>query len=627
MKKCLSVVLVLLLVLGLLAGCGTNNIGEDNNKNDDSNSNNSSTATSGDDTNSNSDPVDVDFSQTDADMFTDRDSKTEYDASKSVTIKLNGTTATASSNSVKINGSTVTITEEAPYVISGTLSDGMIVVNAPETAKLQLVFNGINITKSTSAALYIVEADKVFVTLAEGTENVLVNGGTFTAIDENNIDGAVYSKQDLTLNGSGSLTVTSPAGHGIVCKDDLVVTGGTYVVNSASHGLDANDSVRIANATLTIDAGKDAIHCENSDDAEKGFIYISGGTIKAEAEGDGIAASAYMQVVDGTIDLLVGGGSENGSKAHSDNFGGFMGGDHGGGRPGGMGSNNSSNTTTEKNSTSMKGLKAANSMLIGSGNITINSADDAIHSDVSLTINGGTFALASGDDAIHAEDTLTVTAGKIDISESYEGLEALHIDVQGGDIKLVASDDGLNAAGGTDQSGTTGGRDGMFGGGPGGMGGGRPGGGGFGGMSGNSNGSIKVSGGNLYINSSGDGLDANGTLEITGGYTVVVGPTQGDTATLDYDKSGIITGGTFIGTGASGMAQTFSDSKQGVVAVSVGNQSAGTQIILKDKNGNTVLEHTPELNFAVVILSSPDMTKGESYAITVGTQSGDFEAS
>ena len=370
-----------------------------------------------------------------------------------------------------------------------------------------------------------------------------------------------------------------------------------------------------------------AIHCENSDDAAKGFVYISGGTIKAEAEGDGIAASAYMQIESGTIDLLVGGGSENGSKAHSDHFGGFMGGGPGGGRPGGMGPGNSQTTETDENSTSMKGLKAANSMLISGGNITINSADDAIHSDVSLTINGGIFTIASGDDAIQAEDTLTVTAGKIDISESYEGLEALHIDVRGGDIKLVASDDGLNAAGGTDQSGTEGGRDGMFGGGPGGMGGGRPGGGGFGGMSGNSNGSIKVSGGNLYINSSGDGLDANGTLEISGGYTVVVGPTQGDTATLDYDKSGIITGGTFIGTGAAGMTQSFSDSDQGVIALQVGNQSAGTQIILKDKNGNTIFAHTPELNFAVVILSSPELVKGETYTITVGTQSGDFQAS
>lgn len=146
-------------------------------------------------------------------------------------------------------------------------------------------------------------------------------------------------------------------------------------------------------------------------------------------------------------------------------------------------------------------------------------------------------------------------------------------------------------------------------------------------MSGNSNGSIKISGGNLYINSSGDGMDANGTLEISGGYTVVVGPTQGDTATLDYDKSGMITGGTFIGTGAAGMAQSFSDSNQGVMALQVGNQPAGTRIVLADGKGKILLEHTPELSFAVVILSSPELEKGALYQITVGDRSGEFEAS
>ncbi len=616
MRKTIVILLMLTLVLGVFAGCS-------NGTEPGNNSSIEGTIDNGGE-NSNAAPVDVDFSQTDGDMFTDRDSKTEYDASKTVTIQLSGTSATASSNSVQINGSTVTIKEEATYVISGALN-GMLVVDAPDTAKLHLVFNGVDITSETSAALYILEADKVFVTLADGTTNTLANGGSFVAIDDNNIDGALFSKQDLTLNGSGSLTVTSPAGHGIVCKDDLVVTSGTYMINSASHGIDANDSVRVANANITVDAGKDAIHCENSDDATKGFIYISSGTIKAEAEGDGIAASAYMQIADGTIDLLVGGGSENGSKAHSDNFGGFMGGGPGGmgGRPGQPGSNNSQDTTTEESGTSMKGLKASNSMLISGGSITINSADDAIHSDMSVIINGGTFALVSGDDAIHAEDTLTVTAGKIDISESYEGLEALHIDVQGGDIKLVASDDGLNAAGGTDQSGNTGGRDGMFGGGGK---GGRPG-GGFGGMPGNSNGSIKISGGTLYIHASGDGIDANGTVEITGGHTTVVGPTRGDTATLDYDVSATISGGTFIGTGASGMAQTFSDSEQGVVAVSVGNQFAGTEIILKDTSGKTLISYKPELDFAVVILSAPDIVKGQTYTITIGSQSGEFEAS
>ncbi len=614
MKKTLSIMLILSLLICLLTGCGkTGNHGE-NEKNNEiiqngENSGNTETPSI------NADPADVVFSQADGDMFTDRDVRTEYDESDGVLIQLNGTSAAASSNSVKISGTTITITEEATYIISGTLDDGMIIVNAPDTAKLQIVLNGVDITSKTSAPLYILEADKVFLTLADGTENTLSNGGTFTAIDENNIDAAIFSKQDLTLNGSGNLTVTSPAGHGIVCKDDLVLTSGTYTVHSASHGLDANDSVRITGETnLTIDAGKDGIHSENSDDANLGFIYISNGTINIEAEGDGIAAGAYVQIENGTFDLLVGGGSVNGSSASSGNYGGFMGGGGCGGmRPGGS---QSTSTTTDDNSTSMKGMKAANSLLISGGTFHIDSADDSVHSDVSVTINGGTFEIASGDDAIHAEDTLTITDGTINISESYEGLEALHVDVQGGDIKLVASDDGLNAAGGTDGSGMTGGRDGMFGG-RGGMGGG---------MSSSSNGSITISGGNLYVKASGDGLDANGTLTISGGYTVVVGPTQGDTATLDYDKSATITGGTFIGTGASGMAQTFSDSEQGVFAVSVGSQSAGTNITLKDKNGNTIISYAPELSFAVVIISSPDIISGEIYTITVGSQSGEFEA-
>ena len=597
----------MLLVLSLFTACGTNKQTESTTStvitSENTTDSTSEGTTTGAENNSNSD------------MFTERDNRTDYDESTAVTIKLNGTTATSSSDSVKISGSKITITEEATYVISGELTDGTLIVNAPDTAKLQLVFSGVNIKSGTSAALYILEADKVFLTLADGSTNTLENGGSFTAIDDNNIDGALFSKQDLTMNGGGSLTVASPVGHGIVCKDDLVITGGKYVVNSASHGLDANDSIRIASSDLTIDAGKDAIHCENTDDTSLGFIYMASGNIKAEAEGDGIAAGAYMKIEDGTIDLLVGGGSENGEKQSSDNFGGFM----GGGRPGGRHPNDIQSTTadTEEDSTSMKGLKATGNLSISGGKITVNSADDSVHSDKSVAINGGTFTIASGDDAIHAEETLTVTAGDFYISECYEGLEALHIDVRGGNIKLKASDDGLNAAGGTDQSGTTGGRDGMFGG---------PG-GGRGGMSSNSDGSIKISGGTLYINSSGDGLDANGTLEISGGHTTVVGPTQGDTATLDYDTSGIITGGTFIGTGASGMAQTFNDSEQGVIAVSVGNQSAGTKILLKDKNGNTIIDYTPELNFAVVILSSPDIKSGEKYDITVGSTSGEFEAS
>ncbi len=459
---------------------------------------------------------------------------------------------------------------------------------------------------STSAPLYIEKADKVVVTL-EG-ESFLSNTDAFQKADENRIDGVIWSKEDLTFNGSGSLTISSPNGHGIVCKDDLVITGGNFQITSASHALDANDSIRIKDTHMTIDAGKDGIHAEHDEDVSLGYIFLSDTNLSIEAEGDGISASSTLQINSGNYTLLCGGGYENGDAHSSSGWGGF-------------GPRATGTTITDEASTSMKGFKASSGLLISAGTITIDAADDALHSNGVVTINGGLFSLASGDDAVHADTTLTITAGEMDISHSYEGLEAHHVHIKGGNISLVASDDGINAAGGTDASGE-GGRDQMFGGGrPGGMPGGMPGG------STNSDGSIVISGGTLYINASGDGIDANGTLEINGGHTTVVGPTQGDTATLDYDVSGIITGGTFIGTGASGMAQSFSDGEQGIIAVSVGAaQAAGTVITLSDSKGNVLLEYAPALSFQVVILSTPEIKSGKTYTLQVGSLSGDFEA-
>lgn len=560
--------------------------------------------------------------QADSDMFTNRDYEVGYDESTGVLIQLNGSSISCNSDDVVISGTTATITDEGTYIISGTLDDGMIVVNAEDSDKPQLVFDGVTIHSETSAPLYIIEADKVFVTLADGTENTLSNGGSFEAIDENNIDGAVFSKQDITFNGSGTLTVNSPADHGIVCKDDLVFTSGTYVVNSASHGLDANDSIRICNASLTVDAGKDGLHAENSDDTSLGFVYVLSGTLDIEAEGDGISAGSYLQVEGGTFSIVSGGGSVNGTKESSDSWGGFMGGGHGHG--GTDFTSDTDSSASDEDSTSIKGIKAAGSVQIQNGTFTIDSADDAIHSNTSVFIHGGTFEIASGDDGIHADETLTITDCTMNISTSYEGLEALNLEISGGDIALCATDDGLNAAGGTDSSGFGGDRGGDTFGHGGGMGGH---GGNMNGMgSSSSNGSIVISGGTLYINSSGDGLDANGTLTISGGHTTVCGPTQGDTATLDYDISGVITGGTFIGTGASNMAQTFSDADQGVIAISVGNQSSGTDITITDENGNEILSYSPELSFAVVIFSSPELVSGQSYDVTVGSISGTVTA-
>ena len=178
-------------------------------------------------------------------------------------ITLSGGSASSDSDAVQISGSTVTITDEGTYILSGTLNDGMIVVSAEDTDKIQLVLDNVEITSSDSAAIYVLEADKVFITTASGSENSLANGGEYVAIDDNNIDAVIFSKSDLTLNGAGTLTINAAAGHGVVSKDDLVLTSGAYTITAASQGLSGKDSVRIANGTYTITSGKDGIHAEN----------------------------------------------------------------------------------------------------------------------------------------------------------------------------------------------------------------------------------------------------------------------------------------------------------------------------------------------------------------------------
>ncbi len=568
-----------------------------------------------------------------SDMFTNRDYEVGYQEEATYNITLSGNTAVSDSDSVVISGSTVTIKDEGTYIITGSLDDGMIIVDAEDTDKPQIVLNGANITSSTSAPIYVKAANKAFITLADGTENILSNGGVFEAIDENDIDGVIFSKQDITLNGSGSLEISSPAGHGIVGKDDIAITSGIYSISCLSHGVNANNSVRLANAEINIDSGNDGIHAEHSEDATLGFVYALSGSYTIDADGDGMSASSYMQIENGTFNIVSGGGSVNAEENSTDNFGGMGGGPGGmmGGGQGGMmnyGRGNgeamlTSETTstaeeeTENTTVSTKGIKAAGSILINGASITVDSADDTIHSDGSVTVNGGDITLTSGDDGIHANETLTINDGNINITDSYEGLEALDIVIAGGDIDLTASDDGLNAAGGTDSSsfeGIGGGND-MFG--------------GHGGMMGSgtaSGGSVVISGGKLDINASGDGIDSNGTLEISGGDTTLCGPTNGDTAVLDYDTTGVITGGTFIGSGAYMMAQTFSSSEQGVIAVSVGEQAAGTKVTVSDSDGNVIIETEPELQFQIIIISCPELESGETYNLTVGEESAEITA-
>lgn len=510
-----------------------------------------------------------------SEIFSDRDFEIGYDEDESIAIRLNGDSADCSSDAVQLSDSTVTITKEGTYLLSGTLNDGMIIVNTDKSEKVQLVLDSVTIHSETSAPIYVLQSDKVFLTQTAGSTNTFSNGGTFTAIDENNIDAVIFSKDDLTLNGSGTMIITSPAGHGIVSKDSLKFTSGSYDINCASHAISGNDEVSVANADFTIVSGKDGIHAENTEDSSLGFSYIQSGTFQISAEGDGISASSCIQIDDGSFDITSGGGSVNAASHSSDAWGDFKGGGRHEGGPGrntegtpggdsgtdtpnmGMPDNGTPDEGIEdssEDSSSMKGIKAGTGLGIYGGIFTIDSADDSFHSNGSMMI-----------------------------------------------------------AGGTDSSDSTGGRDGQF------TQQGAPG-------SASSNGSIAISGGTIHITASGDGIDSNGSLNITGGNVTVCGPTQGDTSTLDYDSNGTISGGTFIGTGASGMAQTFSSSSQGVITVNVGNQSAGTEIQLSDNSGNVIISYTPELDFAVVILSSPEISSGEDFTITVGSASDTITA-
>ena len=573
MKRYFSLILIVALLLFSFTACGSDSNITPNSFHSNTPGDNVSGSSSDVISDSeNSTLTEVEFAVTASDMFTKRDKKTEYDNS-AVRIQLNGSSATANSDKVQISDSTVTITEEGTYILSGTLDDGTIIVNADNSAKLHLIFDNVSINSNDSAAILVLSADKVIVTLAS-EQNSLSNGGIFTTIDDININAVLYSKEDLSLNGSGSLTINSPAGHGISCKDDLVLAGGTYTITAGNHGLDANDSIRLTASTISIEAGKDGIHAENTDDTTLGFVYIA----------------------------------------------------------------------------------------------------------------DGTYNINANDDGIHASSTLTVNNGDINIAESYEGLEALDLVINGGNIRLIASDDGLNAAGGNDAGGF-GGQSGVFddpaaspdtpfpvpgvskeltpetgtnhrgnrpgkikgdfsdfpdgsenlppdvipdrnmqnrpngnfGGGFDNKFGGGNFGGGFPGGMGSSNGSITISGGKLYIQASGDGIDANGTLTITGGDITICGPSRGDTASLDYDTTATLSGATFIATGGNMMAQTFSTAEQGVIAENVGTQDAGTTVTLTDKKGKVLLTQTPELSYTLVILSSPDLVSGETYTLTYGS--------
>ena len=569
MKKSIILSVILSFII-LLSGCGSENNEDNNSGNTESNTQNGA-----------SQQLSIDISE----MFTDRDMATDYDEEKAAFITLSGNTASCESDAVTIDNSDITITDEGTYIVSGTLTDGTIIINADDTDKIQIVLNGANISRSSYSAVYVLSADKVFITTAEGSENNLTSTGEYIQSDENNVDAVIFSKADLTLNGKGLLSIKADTGRGIVSKDDLVFTSGKYSVTAASHAFSGKDSIRIAGGEYTVISGKDGLHAENSDDENSGFLYISGGNFRITSEGDGISAGYYARIDGGEYTVTSGGGSSNASEK-SDPM-----------NPGGGFFASPSSGTDD--SVSTKGIKAGVGLFINEGTFELDTADDSLHSNGDLSVSGGNISIASGDDGLHADAALTVSGGTINITESYEGIEGLSIDITGGNISIVSADDGINAAGGTDSSG-------------------------FGGRGGDIFAAtegvyINISGGEIYINADGDGIDSNGDLTVSGGKICISGPTDGGNGSLDYNGTGTISGGVLMSAESFGMSQNFgTSSTQGVMMVSVSSAQAGTTVTLYDNEGNELLSWQPEKQFSTVIISSPDIITGQSYTLSAG---------
>ena len=521
--------------------------------------------------------------------FTDREKSGSYKASEAVKITLNKTTATVTGSGTKADGSTITITEEGVYIVSGTLEDGQIIVDASDSDKVQIVLDGVNINCETNAAIYVREADKVFITLAENSSNTLGGGNEYTQIDDNTVDGVIFSKSDLVCNGTGSLTIEADYKHGIVSKDDLVITGGTYKITAADNGITAKDQLKILDGSFDIDAANSAVKAKNTDDTELGNIYIAGGVFTVKAEQDGFHATGSIVVDDVTITVNSG---DDGFHAELDTV------IHGG------------TIFVEKSYEGLEGKR----VVVNGGDITVNASNDGVNAansgdDGANTTNPGANAVGSGDDDSNAASSNNDSSAAVNsgddgsISGEADGKEPPQMppDTENGSDMQPSQDfDPGNAPSDGNapqmmQRGSGGG--------------------------GNSELYIKITGGTLTVSADGDGLDSNGGLFVTGGTTIVYGPTSDGDSALDYDGSAIVTGGTLAAIGSAGMTESFDEASTQPVITYYGTetQSADTTITLTDSDGSALFTVTPEKVYASIVLTCPEMKLDATYTLAAGT--------
>ena len=541
-----------------------------------------------------------------------------WDASTVIPVTLNGDSITADHASVKVDGTTAILTRAGTYSLSGSLFDGQIVVDTQDKEVVRVLFNGVDISNSTGSPMVVSNAGKVVIILADGTHNHISDAVTYVYADAQTDEpnAAIFSTSDLTLAGNGTLTVNGNANDGIASKDGLIIASGNITVSAVDDGIRGKDYVVVNGGNISIQSGGDGLKSDNANNTARGFIDILAGTINIISGGDAISAQTDVTIADGLFVLQT--------------------------------SADRSPQTEETAST--KGIKGGTNVSITNGTFTINTTlDDAVHSNGSIVIDGGVFEISAGDDGMHADATLTINGGEININQSHEGFESAVITINAGHINVVASDDGINVAGGNDGSGM--------------MQAMRPGGGMGKGMrqgntamfsdeppadagaaqgmtpptdgqmpaggmgqetfAANTNYYLYINGGRVVVNANGDGLDANGAIEMTGGLVIVHGPTQQGNGALDYDAGFKITGGVLVIAGSAGMAMApDSTSSQNSILINFdSSMAAGTLVHIQNDAGDHILTFAPAKDFQSITFSSPDLTTGGTYVVFTGGSS------
>lgn len=513
------------------------------------------------------------------------------------TITLSDSGITVTGDGAYVDGSIVIISEGGDWEVTGSCSNGMIYVNTGEEKdandKVKLRLNGMSLTNTTGPAIYFDRCKKAFITIESGTQNVLTDASSYTlsgnytaggvtyAIDTTQAKGAIHSDDTLEIKGKGSLTVNGSYKHGICSDDDILIENGVFDITSVKDGFHANDDITMngKNIEVTIHSSSDGIDSEgtinmtlvksvNITAAGKGVkadldMTFAGGAYTIDSTDDCINGNAAVNLTGGSYDLTSGDEAVTAASVLT-----------------------TENISLTANTTG-KGIKAESDLFVNSGTYTIISGDDSIHCNGNVSIAGGSFTLTSDDDGIHADTTLTVEDGEITITKSYEGLEGNDVIINGGVISVTASDDGINAAGGQDQS-SQGGRPGQnpF----------QPG--------TSSNCSITVNGGEVYVTASGDGIDSNGALTFNGGIVVVQGPQTGGNFAVDADGTVGFNGGTVVVMCSSNAMWEDITRKTGgsVYNKNIGSVTKGSTVCITDSSGSVLAAVKSQLSGNIGVL-------------------------